>query len=58
MAVNKDIAREALRVFRREQKKRTTGTYTGCFCNGCVQCMQLAIEAVEGKLKGGNKSGN
>ncbi len=53
MAVTKAVAKEALKVFRTEQKKRTRGFYTGCFCDGCVECMQLAIEAVENKLNGG-----
>lgn len=52
MAVDQKVARKALGVFRKEQKKRTIGTYTGCFCDGCVECMKLAIEAVEDELKG------
>ncbi len=56
MAVTKAVAKEALDVFRAEQKKRTVGTYTGCFCDGCVQCMQLALESVASKLKGGESN--
>lgn len=58
MAVKTEVAKRALVVFRGEQKKRTIGTYTGCYCNACVECMQLAIEAVEGDLKGGKDNGH
>ena len=37
------LARDMLKVFRKEQKKRTIGTYTGCYCNGCVECMREVL---------------
>lgn len=45
--ITEEVAKEALKVFREEQKKkRTVGrTYTGCYCDGCVECMKLALES-------------
>ena len=55
MAVDTEVAKEALKTFRKEQEKRTVGTYTGCYCDGCIECMKLAIESVENKLKEGKQ---
>ena len=49
MEVTNDVAMQALKKFRKEQKKRTVGTYTGCYCAGCVECMKLALEEVLNK---------
>ncbi|KKM80680.1 hypothetical protein LCGC14_1337350 [marine sediment metagenome] len=46
MTITEEMAVKALRRFRKEQKQRTRGTYTGCYCNGCVECMKLALEEV------------
>ena len=46
MKVTQEIAKKALKRFRKEQKRRTVGTYTGCFCDGCVECMWLALQEV------------
>lgn len=48
--VEPEVALKALKKFRAEQKKRTTGTYTGCYCAGCVECMKLALEEVKEEL--------
>ncbi len=47
MVITDAVAMEALKVFRVEQKKRTIGTYTGCYCKGCVECMRLALESAQ-----------
>lgn len=46
MEVTDEMALKALKRFRKEQKKRTVGTYTGCYCTGCVECMKLALQEV------------
>ena len=47
MEITPEIAKEALKVFRKEQAKRTMDrTYTGCYCAGCVECMRLALESI------------
>lgn len=45
MVITSEIAKKALKVFRREQEKRTRGTYNGCYCVGCIECMKLALES-------------
>lgn len=40
------MALKALKKFRKEQKKRTVDSYTGCYCSGCVECMQLTLEEI------------
>lgn len=49
--VSKEIAKKALVRFRREQKKRTIGTYIGCNCDSCVECMRLAISSVLSEIR-------
>lgn len=44
--VTNEIALKTLKVFRREQKERTIGIYTGCYCQGCVECMRITLEEV------------
>jgi len=47
----KDFAQKALVVFRNEQKIRTTGVFTGCYCNGCIECMEETIKFIVEQLK-------
>lgn len=49
--VSSKIAMKTLKVFRKEQKKRTGGFYTGCYCAGCVECMQVAIGTALAEIK-------
>ena len=51
MTLTHEMAMEALRTFRKEQKKRTIGTYTGCYCKGCVECMYLTLKSILEKEK-------
>lgn len=52
--VTEVTARKALQTFRKEQQKRTLGRYTGCYCDGCVESMKLAIESIKEDLARGN----
>lgn len=50
-----DLSKKMLEAFRGEQKRRTEAngrSYTGCYCQGCVECMQFALGvAVKGIAK-------
>lgn len=46
MEITDKMAKEALKVFRVEQRRRTVGVYTGCECDGCVECMKIALQEI------------
>ena len=50
-----ELSKKMLKAFRGEQKKRTVAhgvAYTGCYCTGCVECMQFALIVAEAHIAG------